>query len=309
MERITNNAKANIMKTCLLTLFLFGTRFGAICQQSPNSPAKEVGVWKLGWRMVESTIDGNTGLAEMQFDSLLAMADPIDHQFLAIGLEVKHQLHKTQEISDILHTQDAAALQEVCTKQLLADAPPCTGLSVEFVDNKALQLELIKMYVDDQAARGNKLEEIISKYQLDTTAITPNGAVATDEKHRKRLQEIFGEHGFPTRKLVGRDAMFGVFILIQHADGDKEWQKSQLPNIETAVKNGDMDGQNYAYLYDRIKVNSGEKQWYGTQFSKVDPINKTAELAETEAIENLDERRRMIGMMPIDTYKRLMFKN
>lgn len=85
--------------------------------------------------------------------------------------------------------------------------------------------------------------------------------------------------------------------------------KNQLTNIKAAVKNGDMDGQSYAYLFDRIKVNNGEKQFYGTQFAKVDPLNRTVELAETEDIENLDKRRMEIGMMPIEMYKEFMLKN
>lgn len=103
--------------------------------------------------------------------------------------------------------------------------------------------------------------------------------------------------------------MNGIFLMIQHSDGDEAWQKSQVVNIKAAVKNGDMDGQNFAYLYDRIKINSGEKQLYGTQFSNVDPINKTVELADTEDLKNLDKRRREIGMMPIGMYKKFMLKN
>lgn len=67
--------------------------------------------------------------------------------------------------------------------------------------------------------------------------------------------------------------------------------------------------QSYAYLYDRIKINNGEKQLYGTQFAKVDPINKIVELAETEDLDNLDNRRREVGMMPIEMYKRGILKN
>ena len=103
--------------------------------------------------------------------------------------------------------------------------------------------------------------------------------------------------------------MFGVFLMIQHADGDQEWQRSQLEKIEEAVEKGDLEGQSYAYLYDRIKIHRGEKQRYGTQFAKVDPVNKTVELAETEDIENLDKRRRAMGLMPIEMYKRFMFKD
>lgn len=70
-----------------------------------------------------------------------------------------------------------------------------------------------------------------------------------------------------------------------------------------------MDGQSYAYLYDRIKMNSGEKQLYGTQFSDVDPENGIVTLAETEDMDNLDHRRMEIGMMPIEMYKEVMIKN
>ena len=58
---------------------------------------------------------------------------------------------------------------------------------------------------------------------------------------------------FQQERWLEKDAMHGIFLMIQHSDGDKEWQKSQLSNIEKAVKEGDMDGQSYAYLYDRIK--------------------------------------------------------
>lgn len=199
-------------------------------------------------------------------------------------------------------------LGEICKKDFLSKYEVCKKYSVEEVENKDLQIELIRMYVDDQAARGNLMHDIISKYKIDSTEITQNGVVYVDERNRNRLKEIFKEYGFPTRKLVGKDAMQGIFLMIQHSNGDTEWQKSQLVNIENAVKKGDMNGQSYAYLYDRIKINSGEKQLYGTQFANVDSINKTVELAETEDLENLDKRRMEIGMMPIQMYKEFMLK-
>ncbi|MFT6416991.1 MAG: hypothetical protein ACJARZ_002343 [Dokdonia sp.] len=67
-----------------------------------------------------------------------------------------------------------------------------------------------------------------------------------------------------------------------------------------------MDGQSYAYLSDRIRINNGDKQRYGTQFPKVDLIHKKVELADTE---HLDRHRREIGMMPIGMYKKFMLKN
>ncbi|MCU0347116.1 MAG: hypothetical protein MUC59_09230 [Saprospiraceae bacterium] len=266
-------------------------------------------IWKLGWRMWASSMDEKLELAEMQFDSLLNLTALPERRFLTIGLEIKSKLNKTDEVLNLLNKQDETMLRQICTKPFLSGLSPCAEYGVEKVENKALQLELITMFVNDQYARGNMMHDLVTTYQIDTTKLLQSGGMYVDEQNRNRLKEIIAEHGFPTRSMVGTDAMRGIFIITQHADGDKEWQKSQLINIENAVKLGDMDGQNYAYLYDRIKMNSGEKQLYGTQVSKVDRANKTVLLADTEDMDNLNKRRWEIGMMPIEIYKELMLKN
>lgn len=295
------------MKVHLVVLALFGSSVMAFCQNAADPQLSDTEAWKLGWRMVESSVEENFKLAELQFDSLLNLAGGIENKFLKVGLETKSKLDKNDEAIEILNAQNEEVLWEICTSQILGRMSPCAGFAEEKVGNKPLQTELIRMYVNDQAARGNIMDDIIAKYNIDTSQITQNGAVGVDEQNRSRLKEIIGQYGFPTRKLVGKDAMFGIFLMIQHADGDKEWQRSQLRDIEAAVKNGDIDAQSYAYLYDRIKVNSGEKQLYGTQFAKVDPVNRVVELAGTEDMENLDKRRRELGMMPIGMYKRFVF--
>lgn len=297
------------MKNHLIVLLIAGASVMGYAQSKPNPSLVEAATWRLGWRMIMNSTEENYELAELQFDSLLNLADDIDRRFLIAGVEAKVKLDKKEEAIEILNAQNEKMLREVCLRKLLGKMKPCKGFSEEKVENKSLQMELIRMYVDDQAARGNIMEDIVTKYNLDTTQITQNGAVGIDERNRKRLKAIFAEYGFPTRKLVGRDAMFGVFLMIQHADEDKEWQKSQLKNIEKAVTNGDLDGQSYAYLYDRIKINSGKPQLYGTQFAKVDPINEVVELAETKDLSGLNKRRRLLGMMPVDVYKELVFKN
>lgn len=270
--------------------------------------------WKLGWRLISSSWDKNFQLAEQQFDSLLSMDGFIETKFLVTGLDILSELGKKDKILSILKKQDQNTLEEICNKELftkrLTDIDICKSIvKDENVGNRALQVELIKMYIDDQSVRGNVMSEIIRKYGLDEYMLTKLDAISIDKINRDRLKEIITEFGFPTRQLVGKDAMHGIFLMIQHSDGDKEWQKEQLPNIERAVKQGDMDGQSYAYLYDRIKINSGKKQLYGTQFKNVDPINKKVELADTEDIENLDRRRMEIGMMPIVMYEQFMLRN
>lgn len=270
--------------------------------------------WKLGWRMISSNWEGNYKLGETQFDSLLTQGDrDIELKFLVTGFEILDQLDKKEKFQEILGRQDQKVLQEVCARDLftpkLNDIDICNSVAKEQVNNPELQIELIKMYVDDQTARGTLMEDIIKKYNLDKGEVSNEDVVTVDVKNRQRLKAIFKDFGFPKRAMVGKDAMHGVFLMIQHSDGDKEWQKSQLGNIEQAVKNGDMDGQSYAYLYDRIKINGGEKQRFGTQFSDVDPLSETVVLAETENPEDLDARRMEVGMMPIEMYKKFMLKN
>ncbi|GEO05083.1 hypothetical protein AAE02nite_27470 [Adhaeribacter aerolatus] len=252
-------------------------------------------------------------LGELQLDSLLATKSKIDKRFVLTGLEILKHKNKDEKFKQVLQNLDNETLEFLCNKPVLSSAATklerCKSFNYE-ADNPALQLQLIKMYINDQISRSGNMDAIITTYKLTKEEVVyGKDNMSTDAENRKQLKEIFAKYGFPTRKMVGEDAMQGIFFIIQHADADKEWQQAQLPKVENAVKKGDMDGQRYAYLYDRIKINSGEKQLYGTQFAKVDPVNKVAELALTEDLENLDKRRMGMGMMPIETYKVIMLKS
>ncbi|MGB0932260.1 MAG: DUF6624 domain-containing protein, partial [Chitinophagales bacterium] len=216
---------------------------------------------------------------------------------------------KKDEMEAILKGQSLEILTKVCQKDFAQKLESCKNIPLEEAQNQALQREIIKMYVDDQAARRNLMKHIIEKYDLDSTEVSQENTTWVDEVNRERLKEIIEEFGFPTLKLIGTDAMQGVFLIIQHSDSDVEWQKSQLPNIESAVRNGDLPPQKYAYVFDRIQVNTKQAQRYGTQFSNVDLQNKIVELRDTEDLSLLDTRRREMGMMPIEVYKRIMLRN
>jgi len=298
------------MKNKILIHVIFGLIIFTSCEHGKSQQMTDVEIWQLGWRMIGSSMDENFELANIQFDTILKNSKTIDSKYLITGLEVKKEIGKDEEIIEILSSQPIEMLQEICKKQVLSNFEICKKYSVEIVENEKLQLELIKMYVNDQYVRSNLMTDILQKYNLskDQVIIDSNG-INTDERNRERLKEIIAKYGFPTKKMVGKDAMNGVFFMIQHADGENAWQKSQLTNIKNAVKMGDLDSQSYAYLYDRIKINSGEKQLYGTQFANVDAVNNIVELDKTEEIDNLDKRRMEIGMMPIEMYKKLMLKN
>ena len=294
------------MKQNLFILTLLSCLF--LLPQSCLTQPDETAQWKLGWRMVASYLDEDLEQANQQFDSLLAQPLNLSPVFWENGLEVKQALGLESEVTALLAKVNSPTLQALCRKANFQGYSACRTVEPEKVGNPDLQLALIRMYLDDQAARGSIDQEIVVRYQIDPKSISEDGAVGIDERNRNRLKEIIAEFGFPSRALVGQDAMVGVFFIIQHADGDPDWQRAQLPYIEEAVQRGDLQGQSYAYLYDRIQVKRGNPQRYGTQFAKVDPIHKIAELAPVENPETLDQRRRAFGMMPIAMYKEFVFK-
>ncbi|MEM1215769.1 MAG: hypothetical protein AAGJ82_08805, partial [Bacteroidota bacterium] len=177
------------------------------CIQGENKQLTDEEIWKLGWRLIASSINENYLVANLQFDTLRRRTETIGRKYLITGLKVKNELGKSDEIMEIINSQDSEMLQEICQKEFLSKYETCKEYSMEEVENQDLQIELIRMYVDDQAARGNLMREIVLKYDIDSTEITQNGGVVVDDKNRNRLKEIFKEHGFPTRKLVGKDAM------------------------------------------------------------------------------------------------------
>jgi hypothetical protein len=197
----------------------------------------EIEKWQLGWRMINSSWEKNYKLGEQQFDSLLKMPPPIEAKFIVTGFEILSKLGKEDRIPAVLNKQDQQTLDDICISGLFSSDIPGDSIckskaKEERIENKDLQIEIIKMYLNDQSVRGNVMNDIIAKYGLDQYDLAKDPAAGIDLKNRDRLKEIIRDFGFPTRQLVGKDAMQGIFLIIQHSDGDKEWQKEQLPRIE-----------------------------------------------------------------------------
>jgi len=114
-----------------------------------------------------------------------------------------------------------------------------------------------------------------------------------DEENTKRCKEIIDEFGWPTFELVGEDAASDFWLLVQHADHDKEFQERCLELLRKAVNDGQAFKKDLAYLEDRVLVGKGEEQKYGTQFFMKDFRFVPRPIADSE---NLEKRREEMGM-------------
>jgi hypothetical protein len=160
-----------------------------------------------------------------------------------------------------------------------------------------LRQELLRMVQTDQAAR----KEVIKAPSGNSPAVRKMADI--DRKNTARLKEIVDKHGWPGKSLVGEDGAHAAWLLVQHADKDRAFQKHCLKLLERAVKVGEASAVDHAYLTDRVLVAEKKKQVYGTQFRQVD--GKMAPYPiEDEA--NVDRRRKEVGLSSLADYRKTL---
>jgi len=121
-----------------------------------------------------------------------------------------------------------------------------------------------------------------------------------DAENTRWLKEQVSLRGWFTISKYGADADFAAWLLVQHADRDVPFQTEMLRILEPLVPAKETGQINYAYLHDRVAVNSGRPQRYGTQGRCT--AAGVWEPREVEEPETLDERRAAVGLPPEADY-------
>jgi hypothetical protein len=122
-----------------------------------------------------------------------------------------------------------------------------------------------------------------------------------DRENTGRMKQILDRHGWPGRSLVGADGAQAAWLLAQHADHDRPFQRRCLALLREAVQKGEATGAQLAYLTDRLRVADRRRQVYGTQLVVVGGKPTPAPI-EDEA--NVDRRRKEVGLPPLAEYLR-----
>ena len=123
-----------------------------------------------------------------------------------------------------------------------------------------------------------------------------------DVANTDRLREIVAEHGWPGRSLVGDDGAHHAWLIAQHADRQLDFQREALSFLADAVSRGEAAERDLAYLTDRVRMNEGREQVYGTQIAEVKDGSGVPWPVEDPA--NLDARRAAVGLPPFEEYSR-----
>jgi hypothetical protein len=182
---------------------------------------------------------------------------------------------------------------------------------VPAVKESALRRELLAMVKEDQKARmafiewsrKNRTSQVDPKQSKDPkrakkVADQARALQEVDRKNRVRLKRILAKHGWPGKSLVGKDGANAAWLLAQHADEDRPFQKRCLAMMKAAPQ-GEVTPVEIAYLTDRVLVGEKKKQLYGTQChlekGKYVPL-------PLEDPANVDKRRAALGLPPLDEY-------
>ena len=119
-----------------------------------------------------------------------------------------------------------------------------------------------------------------------------------DRANQQSLMDMVPPEGWFLRSQYGEQAATAAFHIVQH--GDEALWRRFLTALEPLVATGEVEGEAYAKMYDRLALSEDRPQRYGTQFS----CNESRwTLAPLEDEARVGARRAEVGITtPLSVY-------
>lgn len=157
-----------------------------------------------------------------------------------------------------------------------------------------LKTRFASVYVLDQYPRQFMGEVLRSELSAEDMAKARGEASAImAEQDAKNLQIVL-EHlppeGWYLRSRYGVEVATTAFLVVQHSNLET-WRRF-VPVLEPLVAAGEVDGQSYALMYDRLALAEMRPQRYGSQLAC---RNGEWVVLNLEAPQAVDDRRREMG--------------
>ncbi|MBN2639499.1 MAG: hypothetical protein JXR65_10500 [Bacteroidales bacterium] len=176
------------------------------------------------------------------------------------------------------------------------------------IKNKPFARQLFRMIIKDQgmmyAGNIERRKYMKNGGYFSTPAIFP--VLAMEEKNKKenekQLIQLLDQYGWPTTSEVTEYAAAGAALIINHAS--HQLRAKYFPMLEKAFKNGQAQPLRYAKMCDRLLVEDGKEQLYGTQVKFDHRARVPYPIKEPQ---NVDKRRANIGLGPLKPYLKARF--
>jgi hypothetical protein len=173
--------------------------------------------------------------------------------------------------------------------------------------NTNLQNQIKAMFKEDQKWRIESENLNSGKKSAYAEAVINRNMAIADSMNMIKAKLIISKYGFPGFDLVG-DFSDDFWAIVQHCDDDVQFQQQVLNLLSKQVLIHNASGEKYALLQDRVLVNTGKKQLYGTQV-RYNPKTKSAKPLPIADSTNVDNRRKAVGLSPLKDYLKLFDRN
>ncbi len=206
------------------------------------------------------------------------------------------------ELVEFLKERLAAFDARVAEERAAFRALPADPDDVEWV-----RQNLAHMVAIDQLGRSELMMPLaglrgasLTGDEMATTFAVTSRLSAVDAANTAALKLLLERHGWIDVSTFGAEADGDAFLIAQHADADRDFQRAVLAVLEERVASGETKPSNYAYLYDRVAVAEKRPQRYGTQGrctgeGRWEPF-------ELEDPERVDELRASVGLPTLAEY-------
>lgn len=167
-----------------------------------------------------------------------------------------------------------------------AEAPPPRDDTERFLRMYRLD-QMGRKAMQDIDLRSLSPEQVKAAERVMWTAQS-----AVDDANLNALLEMLPPEGWFYKSRYGEGPSQTAFLIIQHSDL-AQWRRF-VPVLEPLVATGEVDGQSFGLMYDRLAINENRPQRYGTQMTCKDG-RWVIDLENLEDPANADKRRTEMG--------------
>jgi len=204
-----------------------------------------------------------------------------------------------QNTLDSIRAQEAERLYSTQTKYAPKPIVDDTDLKTDTARGEAIRkLETYDQFWASAIGRYSELREAVPEKNSPVFGILYNRGNCQEQAYvLETLKPILESSDFPTDERFGDGTMRSLMMITQHADEDVAFQAKMLKEFQSRPDS--LPEQTLALLTDRVKINQGQPQTYGTQ---VQCKNGKYKPKPTVDPENLDKRRASVGLEPFADY-------
>ncbi|QNL48085.1 hypothetical protein H8S90_14850 [Olivibacter sp. SDN3] len=165
---------------------------------------------------------------------------------------------------------------------------------------ESIQLPLLKKQLDSMALIDKKTGQDVRYGKIEDRDSLRAIVRETYIRNTAFAKQIFQEYGYPNYDKVGKESEKNFWLCVQHSDHDISFQQDVLKEMKKEVKRKKATASNFASLTDRVNINLGKPQVYGTQVTYDE--SRTAVPEPIIRPKQVNKRRKSIGLEPLEDY-------